>query len=96
MTLLDEETGDLTVFAVNRDQREPMTLEVALRGLPEYRVVEHVALSDEDPDAVNDAAHPDRVVPRAVAGAAIADGVLRARLPALSWNVLRMSRVTAP
>jgi alpha-L-arabinofuranosidase len=95
VTLLDEESGDLTVFAVNRDQHEAMTLDVALRGLPEYRVVEHLALSDDDPDAVNDAAHPDRVVPHAVAGTVVADGVLRAQLPALSWNVLRLGLVTA-
>jgi alpha-N-arabinofuranosidase len=94
VTLLDEETGALTVFAVNRDKHEAMTLLAALRGLPEYRVIEHVALSDDDPDAVNDAARPDRVTPRQIAGSVVEDDVLRAQLPALSWNVLRLEPVS--
>ena len=49
--------GPLTVFAVNRDQHEPMTVELDLRGLPGLDAGEHTTLAGDDPDAVNDAEH---------------------------------------
>ncbi|GDY33358.1 arabinosylfuranosidase ArfA [Gandjariella thermophila] len=92
VTTHDEDTGELTLLAVNRDQNAPRRLEAALRGFPAaYRVVEHTVLADPDPDAVNTADHPDRVVPRRVTGAGITGATLHAELPALSWNVLRLA-----
>ncbi|MEV6107408.1 alpha-N-arabinofuranosidase [Streptomyces sp. NPDC051940] len=89
----DEESGGLTVLAVNRDPREPLLLEASLRGLPDgYRVVEHLLLSDDDHDAANTAAEPDRVVPRPVSGTSVAGGVLTAWLPPVSWSVVRLVR----
>jgi alpha-N-arabinofuranosidase len=88
----DEESGELTVLAVNRDQRAALPLEAALRGFPPaYRVVEHVVLAEDDADAANTAEAPNRVVPRRTTGAEVTDGVLRAQLPALSWNVIRLA-----
>ncbi|MFG2650678.1 alpha-N-arabinofuranosidase [Streptomyces sp. NPDC048436] len=89
----DEETGELTVLAVNRDQGKPLVLEAALRGeAAGYRVVEHLVLADQDPDAVNTEAEPDRVVPRRASGTHItAEGALTAELPPISWNVIRLA-----
>ncbi|AXK34829.1 alpha-L-arabinofuranosidase [Streptomyces armeniacus] len=90
----DEETGALTVLAVNRDQEHGLTLRAALRGLPHdaYAVVEHLAIADDDPDAANTEAEPNRVVPRRIEGAQVtADGELEAALPPLSWNLLRLA-----
>jgi alpha-N-arabinofuranosidase len=89
----DEETGELTVLAVNRAQQRELPLRATLRGLPgHYRVVEHLTIADADPDAVNTQEHPDRVVPRPLDGATVTDaGVLEAVLPALSWNILRLT-----
>ena len=77
---------------VNRGT-EPLALDrrrARLLGTPE--VAEHLVLADDDPQAANTAAEPDRVTPRAVDGAAVRDGVLHAELPARSWNVLRLRR----
>ncbi|MER5256967.1 alpha-N-arabinofuranosidase [Streptomyces sp. NPDC002855] len=89
----DEQTGALTVLAVNRDQEQPLRLEAALRGAAGgYRVVEHLVLADQDPDAVNTEADPDRVVPRHASGTHItAEGTLAAELPPVSWNVIRLA-----
>ncbi|MQY14050.1 Intracellular exo-alpha-(1-_5)-L-arabinofuranosidase [Streptomyces sp. RB5] len=89
----DEESGALTVLAANRDQSSPLLLRAALRGLPAaYRVVEHLALTDDDHDAANTEAAPDRVVPRPVTGTTVdADGVLAAELPPVSWHVIRLA-----
>jgi alpha-N-arabinofuranosidase len=52
--------------------------------------VEHLMLHDDDPDAHNTEAEPERVVPRA--GDAVLDGsTLRAVLPPISWHCIRIT-----
>jgi alpha-N-arabinofuranosidase len=82
--------GDaLTVFAVNRGA-EPLALEAPLRD--GFGTAEHSVLTGEDLMLSNTAEAPDRVAPAALAGARVEAGLLRAELPARSWNVLRLSR----
>jgi alpha-L-arabinofuranosidase len=88
---LDDETGAVTVFAVNRDQHRELPLEVDLRGLRVAGVVEHSALSDADPEARNTAAEPERVTPHQVPGTTVESGTLRATLEPLSWNMIRLA-----
>jgi alpha-N-arabinofuranosidase len=88
----DEEGEQLTIFAVNRDQEEPLSLEGDLRGFSDYRVVEHVVLENEDPKASNTLENPGAVAPRSSGGAGMQDGRLTAALPRLSWNVIRLSK----
>lgn len=86
----DRETGDVTVFAVNRSRTEPLELDLDLSALGDAELVEHLVLHDEDPDAVNTRDDPDRVVPQA--GEARLDGArLRATLPAVSWHCIRLT-----
>ena len=47
-------------------------------------------IADDDIYAANTLEAPERVAPRA-ADAAIADGVLRVTLPAVSWVALRLA-----
>ncbi len=86
----DEDAGVVTLFAVNRDQREPLALGVDVRSMPDLVVGEHVTLSDDDPEASNTAARPDRVTPTRLADVKVVDGTLTAVLPALSWNMVRL------
>jgi alpha-N-arabinofuranosidase len=87
---LDEEREELNLFAVNRGQNEPLLLEGDLRALPGYEVVEHLVLEHDDPKAINTPALPHEVWPHARGDASLRDGVLTARLPKLSWNVIRL------
>jgi alpha-L-arabinofuranosidase len=89
---LDEERGEVTLFAVNRDQQEPMALSVDLRALSDLAVGEHTAVFDADPDAVNSAAEPERVVPRRLDDVKVVDGHVEAVLPPMSWNMVRFVR----
>ncbi|MDX6347158.1 MAG: alpha-L-arabinofuranosidase [Streptomyces sp.] len=89
--VVDDETGAVTVFAVNRSRTEALPLEVGLLGLAVGEVVEHSVLADDDPEAVNTADSPDRVTPHTVDGTGIEDGTLRATLEPLSWNVIRLA-----
>jgi alpha-N-arabinofuranosidase len=59
-------------------------------GPAAYRLVEHLALHDDDPSATNTEDDPERVTPRP--GDASLDGsTLRAVLPPISWHCIRLS-----
>jgi alpha-N-arabinofuranosidase len=89
----NEAKGELTVFAVNRNLNEALDLEAALYGFAGYRFVEHITMSNADLKAVN-SARGETVKPvTAAPGKFEAAGDvqrLEARLPAASWNVLRL------
>ena len=90
----DDETGDVTVFVVNRDQSSAAGLAVSLAGFDAgYRVAESWLLADDDLTATNTADRPDRVVPRPADSATVAEGVLRAALPPVSWTAIRLTPV---
>ncbi|GHH44414.1 arabinosylfuranosidase ArfA [Streptomyces candidus] len=90
-TAVRGDDGSVTVFAVNRSQHDALPLEVALHGLELGAVVEHSALSDEDPEARNTLDEPERVAPHTVAATSLRNGVLSAVLEPLSWNVIRLA-----
>jgi alpha-N-arabinofuranosidase len=87
----DEETGEIALFAVNRDRTAPLTLSVDLPAFPGARVVEHLLLADDDPSATNTAEQPDRVRPRAVDGTRTDDRQLTVELPPVSWSMIRLT-----
>jgi alpha-N-arabinofuranosidase len=76
----------VTLFVVNRDQATPVALEVDVRSLPSLSAASHVAISGEDPDAVNTLSPPDRVVPKTPGDPELGGGRLQAVLPPLSWG----------
>ena len=77
----DEETGRLTVFAVNRST-EPVTLNVDLRAFPTKRPGEHLTLAEDDPGLINTMGAPERVVLHS------APGGTTVVLPPVSWHAL--------
>lgn len=89
---LDEETGTATIFAINRHLTEDMELKGLLNGLQKYQLVEHLELTHPDPKAINTAANPNNVAPKAVNRTEVAEGRLHSRLAPLSWNVIRLKR----
>ncbi|MFI5937002.1 alpha-N-arabinofuranosidase [Actinoplanes sp. NPDC051494] len=83
--------GGIVLFAVNRSQDTPLSLDIDLRALPALSTASHTAVFDPDPDAVNTAADPERVVPTSLDDPKLDGGRLQAVLPPLSWNMLRLS-----
>jgi alpha-L-arabinofuranosidase len=86
-----EDGASVTVFAVNRDQTTPVALDLDVRSLPSLSSASHVAIADDDPDAVNTLESPDRVVPRDQDDPKLDGGRLQAVLPPLSWNMIRLT-----
>lgn len=88
----DEESGALTLFAVNRSLDQTLPITGDLRAFPGYQVIDHTVLRHDDLKAANTADAPDRVQPHTNGDAAVDDGRLNAALEPASWNVIRLVR----
>jgi len=94
----DEDSGELTVFAVNRSTTEELELSVPLTSFTaradeeplQVELVDAVLLHEEDPYAVNTAEDPDRVLPGPLEGVRLTAHEARASLPPISWAMLRL------
>lgn len=82
---MDDE-GNVTIFAVNRDLTEPMTLDLDMRSFGDMKMAMHTVLHHDDMKAENTEAHPDTVKPITVPCAKAGEPIV---LPAASWNVIR-------
>ncbi len=86
------EDGSVTIFAINRDLQEDVLLTADLRDFGALKVAEHIVLHHDDVKAVNTEEHPDTVVPCAGDAGKMDQGRLEIALPALSWNVIRLTK----
>ena len=86
----EEETGALTLLAVNRSTEGPLELTAELRAFPGHRLVQATTLTHADPTTVNTEDAPEAVVPATNPHARLTDGRLEISLPPVSWNVVRL------
>jgi len=84
--------GSVTIFAVNRDMKEDILLQGDLRAFGNLKIAEHIVLHHDDVKAVNTEEKPDEVKPAASKGGTLDGGQLEISLPALSWNVIRLTK----
>lgn len=86
------DTGEATLFAVNRSSRSELSLTADLSGVrSDWRVVSASQLHHPDLKAANTKDAPDEVTPAPLEGVAIdGNAVLTARLRPLSWNVITL------
>ena len=87
-----EETGDITVFAVNRSLEDKLSFELDLRSFGACRLNEHLVLEHDDLRATNTAASKDNVKPHNGGNAVLDGSTVRAQLGKASWNVIRLRR----
>jgi alpha-N-arabinofuranosidase len=94
----DPATGDVTVFAVNRDVDNPVGFDVDLSAFGTgLTVAESWTLTDDDVYAANTKDAPERVTLRPltdVPGGAVAidGGAVTLTLPRVSWTAIRFTR----
>jgi alpha-N-arabinofuranosidase len=86
----NREAGEVTLFAVNRNVREELVVEGKLAGFDGCKVREHIVFAHADPKAANTKENPTNVTPHRISTTSVDKGVLRAVLPRLSWNVIRL------
>ncbi len=85
--VLSKDENQLTVFAVNRNLEDDITLETALNGFDGFSVVSWQALESDDMLLTNDA-NEERVKPIDKSVPALENGTLKASLRPASWNVI--------
>lgn len=90
VVVFNEETTELTIFAVNRDQEDSLKLSCEMKGFNGYKVIEHIIMEHDDMKAVNTEENPDNVKPHKHGNARMEKEILIAELPGLSWNVIRL------
>jgi len=90
--VLNNENNELTIFAVNKDQQQALDFTCELRGFADYTVAEHLVLQHHDLKATNTADNPDNVKPHADGDASVSGTTVKASLPKLSWNVIRLAQ----
>ncbi|MEO3745521.1 alpha-N-arabinofuranosidase [Plantactinospora sp. B5E13] len=89
----DPANRDVVLFAVNRDQHQPVRLTVDLsRFGGEWDVAEAWTLTDDDLTATNTAEAPDRVTLRPADAGPVEAGTATVELPRVSWNAVRLRR----
>jgi alpha-N-arabinofuranosidase len=86
----DASSGEVTIFAFNRHERDDVWLDVRLCDLTGLVVQEHVVMGGDDLDAVNTQEAPGRVVPRLSSAHQLHDEILGMRLSPVSWSMLRL------
>ncbi|HPY94385.1 MAG TPA: alpha-L-arabinofuranosidase C-terminal domain-containing protein, partial [Clostridia bacterium] len=84
--------GSLTIFAVNRDLKEDIELKADLRAFGKLKLGEHLLLHHDDVKAVNTEDKPDNVAPVKGRHGKLDGGHFTIRVPALSWNVIRLEK----
>ena len=87
----DAESGELTVFAVNRSQEEALPLAIDLRD-GAYELVEAVTYSSDDHAWQASADDDTSVLPVANTTATVDGATVTATLPAVSWSMFRLAR----
>lgn len=94
VAVANEESEEMTIFAVNRDLDASMIVSCGLKGFDGYKFVEHISLESGDLKAVNTVAKPDAVIPSVRVGSVIdlGRGKFEIELRKASWNVIRFKK----
>lgn len=90
--VMSEDGNSITIFALNKDVEDALELECNIVDSKDYIVKEHIVMENSDIKAINTARNPFNVVPHNGGNAIIEDGMVKARLSKLSWNVIRLAK----
>ena len=90
--VLSEDGETLTVFAVNRDLKDEIALQTKLIAFEGFAPVEHIALENAAPEAIN-TKDREAVAPVKKPCPAIDNGQLDIPLAAMSWNMVRLQKI---
>jgi len=91
VAVLDSKKNEITIFAVNKDTRENMIANYNIKGFGKFRIIEHIVYHHDDVKIANSKDYPFRIIPETKHDSIIEEGILKAFLPKLSWNVIRIS-----
>lgn len=88
VAVYNEEAGEVTIFAVNRNTEEDVPFEADMNSFSDVQVIEYIVMENEDMKVTNSAAG-EKVVPVKKKEYTCADGVFETVMKKSSWNVVR-------
>ncbi len=89
--VLSEDGNELVIFAINRDLEDSIVLETKLCDFEGFVPVEHIALENDDAEAIN-TKDEEKVSPISKALPEIDGKLLKCKLSAMSWNMIRLQK----
>lgn len=92
----DEESGAVTLLAVNRSTVEDLEITADVRAFAGHRLASATTLTANDVGTTSNAENAHAVTPTDNPRARLADGRLSVVLPPVSWNVVRLVPDTQP
>ncbi len=91
VVVYNEELEEATIFVVNRNLSEDISLDTDIRGLEGYQLKEHTVLFHENLKETNGPGR-ESVKPVAVDSSKVEGGVLHSEIKHASWNVIRLGK----
>ncbi|RKL68232.1 alpha-N-arabinofuranosidase [Salipaludibacillus neizhouensis] len=88
----NEESEEVTIFALNRHISEELKLDINVSSFEDYQLKEHIVLENENLKAVNTVFKED-VKPHNKGKSQLKDGFVEAVLTKASWNVIRLKKI---
>ena len=92
VSVYNEEKGEVTIFAVNRNLHENIELQCDVRSFGNIKMAEHIQMEGYDLKAVN-AAFNEVVTPKNAGLSNVENGILTVEIKKASWNVIRLKKV---
>jgi alpha-N-arabinofuranosidase len=86
------ESGEVTIFVVNRSADSEVSLEVALHAFDGLQLSDAITYANDDPYWQATVEDSTSVLPAPNESAALADGKLTATLPPVSWSMIKLAR----
>lgn len=91
VAVYNEQSEEVTIFAVNRDLDDSIILECDMRGFQEYQLIEHITLESDNLKAVN-MPQSQIIKPKTNNLGILEDGIAKIVLNKASWNVIRFGK----
>ncbi len=87
----NEEKGEVTIFAVNRNTENDIDFEADIRGFEWYQVKEYIVMESDDMKLANSAA-ASPVAPKTRTDYTMENGIFKTVMKKCSWNVIVFSK----
>ena len=86
----DKTTNTIAFFAVNRHATDALELSIDLKGFGKARVIDHQVIAHSNLKVVNSLSQQNAVVPKAGSGVTVDGDTLTGKLPAYSYQMIRV------
>lgn len=91
IAVYNEEKDEVTIFAVNRNLEEGISLTCDVRSFEGFKIIEHIVLENNDMKIVNSPKN-EAVTPINVDRSDLNEGIITTYLSKASWNVIRLGK----